>query len=315
MHSLLKNLVFRLLCTIFAAVMKNYIGICALAIAVLSCKGKANDTQTEQVNGLYSAVLANSQQAEARQQGQKAQVVRLFEIPAPLKDRPEQILHRRGYTTSYNQTTKTPNWVAWHLTAAHTKGRINREQEVFTEDEDVAKGQRATDNDYYNSRYDRGHMCPAGDNKWDKLAMEQSFLFTNICPQRHNLNTGAWNDVELQCRAWAKRYGDLYIVCGPVLYDQQHRTIGRNRVVVPEAFFKVVLRKQSRSGSSDYYKAIGFLYENKEASRDMSRYVKSIDELEELTGLDFFSALPDNIEDKIERTADLRDWYPLREIK
>ena len=119
----------------------------------------------------------------------------------------------------------------------------------------------------------------------------------------------------MSCRRWAEQYGDIYIVCGPILFQQEHETIGPNKVTVPEAFFKVVLRKQSRSGSSDYYKAIGFLYENKGASRDMSRYVKSIDELEELTGLDFFSALPDNIEDKIERTADLRDWYPLREIK
>ena len=185
--------------------MKNYIGICALAIAVLSCKGKANDAQAEQVEGLYSAVQANSQQAEVRQEGQKARVVRLFEIPAPLKDRPERILHRRGYTTSYNQRTKTPNWVAWHLTAAHTKGRIQRAQEVFAEDEDIAAGQRATDNDYYNSRYDRGHMCPAGDNKWDQLAMTQSFLFTNICPQNHGLNKYEWNDLEMLRREWARQ--------------------------------------------------------------------------------------------------------------
>ena len=166
---------------------KTYIGILALATVVLSCKGRASNAQAEQVDGLY-AVQGNSQQVEARQQEQKAKHVRLFEIPAPLKDRPEQILHRRSYTTSYNRTTKTPNWVAWHLTAAHTKGRIKREQEAFTEDEDIAQGQRATDNDYYNSSYDRGHMCPAGDYKWDQLAMTQTFLFTNICPQNHGLN-------------------------------------------------------------------------------------------------------------------------------
>ena len=118
--------------------------------------------------------------------GQKA--VEQYEIPAPLKDRPEQVLHRKGYTTSYNATTKTPNWVAWHLTAAHTRGKQQRHEEKFMEDVDIALGRRATDNDYYNSRYDRGHMCPAGDNKWDKEAMAQSFLFTNICPQNHGLN-------------------------------------------------------------------------------------------------------------------------------
>ena len=243
-----------------------------------------------------------------------SQVPNSLEIPRLLQGSEGKILRRVGYTASYNAANRIPNWVAWHLTASHVGGHYNRNNEVFHEDPEVSNP-RAYDSDYRGSGYDRGHMCPSGDNKWNKEAQEQSFLFTNICPQRHNLNTGAWNDVELQCRAWAKRYGDLYIVCGPVLYDQQHKTIGRNQVVVPEAFFKVVLRKETRSQGKPYYKAIGFLYENKGASRDMSRYVRSVDELEELTGLDFFSLLPDNIENTIEKQADLRDWYPLREIK
>ena len=237
-----------------------------------------------------------------------------LEIPLTVKGSKGKILSRVGYTTSYNAQNRIPNWVAWHLTASHVDGRYKRNTQVFHEDEEVSSP-RAYDTDYRSSGYDRGHMCPAGDNKWDKKAQEQSFLFTNICPQRHNLNTGAWNDVELQCRAWAERYGDLYIVCGPVLYNQQHKTIGRNKVVVPEAFFKVVLRRESRPKGKGYYKAIGFVYENRGASRDMSRYVKSVDEIEELTGLDFFSSLPDNIENTIEKSGHVRDWYPLREIK
>lgn len=288
------------------------------ALLLLACRQAATpsdntgDPVADDAADTVSTAFYNSQGTTPDAQGSKPNAS--LEIPKVVRGSEGKILRRVGYTTSYNSQNRIPNWVAWHLPASHAGGRYNRSNEAFHEDTEVGSP-RAYDSDYRSSGYDRGHMCPSGDNKWDKKAQEQSFLFTNICPQRHNLNTGAWNDVELQCRAWAKRYGDLYIVCGPVLYDQQHRTIGRNRVVVPEAFFKVVLRKQSRSGSSDYYKAIGFLYENKGASRDMSRYVKSIDELEELTGLDFFSALPDNIEDKIERTADLRDWYPLREIK
>ncbi len=244
----------------------------------------------------------------------RPQTVTGMEIPKMLRGSQGKILKRVGYTVSYNAQNRIPNWVAWHLTASHADGRYKRNNQVFHEDMEVGSP-RAYDSDYRSSGYDRGHMCPAGDNKWNREAQEQSFLFTNICPQRHNLNAGAWNDVELQCREWAKRYGNLYIVCGPVLYDQQHRTIGRNRVVVPEAFFKVILRKEDRSGrSKGYYKAIGFVYENKGASRDMSRYVRSVDEIEELTGLDFFSDLPDNIEAIVEQSADLQDWYPLRPI-
>ena len=96
------------------------------------------------------------------------------------------------------------------------------------------KAPRATDRDYFNSRYDRGHMCPAGDNKWDKEAMAQSFLFTNICPQNHGLNKYEWNDLEMLCREWARKYGAVDIVCGPLFSTSgQQKTIGRNKVLYP----------------------------------------------------------------------------------
>ena len=233
--------------------------------------------------------------------GQKA--VEQYEIPAPLKDRPEQVLHRKGYTTSYNATTKTPNWVAWHLTAAHTRGKQQRHEEKFMEDMDIALGSRATDNDYYNSRYDRGHMCPAGDNKWDKEAMAQSFLFTNICPQNHGLNKYEWNDLEMLCREWARKYGAVDIVCGPLFNTTgDQKTIGRNKVWVPEAFFKVVL---CRKGSP---KAIGFVYRNEGKKQAMKDAVRTVDEIERLTRMDFFPALDDKTETRIEAQAKLADW-------
>ena len=194
--------------------------------------------------------------------------------------------------------------MAWHLTAAHTKGRIQRAQEVFAEDEDIAAGQRATDNDYYNSRYDRGHMCPAGDNKWDQLAMTQSFLFTNICPQNHGLNKYEWNDLEILCREWARQYGAVDIVCGPLFSASgEQKTIGRNKVWVPEAFFKVVLCRQ---GSP---KAIGFVYQNAGKKQAMADAVRSVDEIERLTKMDFFPELDDKTETRIEAKAELADWF------
>ena len=137
-----------------------------------------------------------------------------LEIPAPLKGVKEQILTRRGYAVSYNADTKLPNWVAWRLDASRLEGGVKRPRKAFHEDEDVAEP-RATDWDYYSSGYDRGHMCPAGDNKWDKEAMWESFLFTNICPQNPSLNRGDWNEMENACRRWAQQYGKVYVVCGP----------------------------------------------------------------------------------------------------
>ena len=224
-----------------------------------------------------------------------------YELPAPLKDRPEQILTRTGYTTSYNRETKNPNWVAWHLTREHTRGQNQRKQVVFTEDLDVSP--RATNNDYYNSRYDRGHMCPAGDNKWDRRAMNESFLFTNICPQNHGLNKNEWNDLEIQCRSWAREYGAIDIVCGPVYEAHNPRTIGKNKVRVPDAFFKVIL---CRKGSNP--KAIGFIYRNVGQKQTLQEAVRTVDEIERLTGIDFFPALENGLERKIEAEARLSDW-------
>ena len=224
-----------------------------------------------------------------------------LELPAPLKGVKEQILRRIGYTVSYNRDTKLPNWVAWHLTVDRCQGSAKRKQNGFHEDTDVSEP-RATDWDYYSSGYDRGHMCPAGDNKWSEKAMCESFLFTNICPQNPNLNRGDWNELENQCRRWAKEYGDVYIVCGPILYRSKHKTIGKNKVVVPEGFFKVVLCMKGKP------KAIGFIYKNAEGNRPKGDYVNTVDEVERITGIDFFASLPDKTEKVVEATANVADW-------
>lgn len=125
----------------------------------------------------FAAVLTSCVNADAQS----------MEIPARLQDRPEQMLKRKAYTVSYNRDTKCANWVAWHLTNEHTYGRFQRSQDMFEEDVQVA-APRATKNDYYNSGFDRGHLCPAADTKWDKTALQESFYLTNICPQNHNLN-------------------------------------------------------------------------------------------------------------------------------
>ncbi len=224
-----------------------------------------------------------------------------YELPCLRENSDEIILRRKGYTVSYNPSTKLPNWVAWHLTAEHVSGTNQRKGMAFHEDEDVPEP-RVNTYDYARSGYDRGHMCPAADNKWDALAMEQSFLMTNVCPQDHVLNIGDWNNLETQCRQWAVQYGDLYIVCGPILYKGKHKTIGKHKVVVPEAFFKVLLR----TGNSP--QAIGFVYRNNDKRHPWGDYVNSIDEVERITGFDFFAELPDSVENVVEQKVNIDEW-------
>lgn len=223
-----------------------------------------------------------------------------MEIPVSKKKVSQTNKKRFAYTVSYNHDTRQPNWVAWTLTRAHASGKLKRGD--FEDDMDMPspKGTKA---DYYNSGYDRGHLCPAGDNKWNQKAMDECFLMTNMCPQTHALNAGIWNSIEQQCRTWAKKYGKVYIVCGPIFLNKQHRKLGKNKVVVPDAFFKVILRTDKNP------QAIGFICRNQRATGLQKKdFVNTVDEVERITGYDFFSKLPDNIEKKIEAKADINQW-------
>ena len=189
-------------------------------------------------------------------------------------------------------------WSGSYASITSTGGCDN----CFSNDMDMPspKGTKA---DYFNTGFDRGHLCPAGDNKWSQKAMDECFLMTNMCPQTHALNAGVWNSIEQQCRTWAKKYGKVYIVCGPIFLNKQHRKLGKNKVVVPDAFFKVILR----TGKNP--QAIGFICRNQSAKGLQKKdFVNSIDEVERITGYDFFSKLPDNVEKKIEAKADLSNW-------
>ena len=224
-------------------------------------------------------------------------------FPAPMKNTPEKILHRRGYTLSYNRNLKIPNWVAWELTPAKLVERESR-TDKFLPDPDLPESEAVTTDDYKRAGMDRGHMCPAGDNRWHWMAMQESFYMTNICPQNHNLNRGDWKELEEACRNWAKKEGKIYIVCGPVLYQQPHRTIGKkHKITVPEGFFKVILCTNGKLP-----KAIGFIYKNAAGSRPMEAYASTVDAVERITGIDFFPALPDEIEKKVEAEYDLKQW-------
>lgn len=216
---------------------------------------------------------------------------------------PSQMLQRIAYVTSYNKTTLCPNWVGWVLTAAHTDGANERGGHKFLEDMDVPTP-RATYSDIREKEcgYQRGHMCPAADNKWSYQAQKQAFLMTNICPQNGSLNQKDWKYLEEACRDWALRYGKVYIVAGPIFTSKRVKRVGEHRIAVPDAFFKVVLRMGTAK------KAIGFIYPNKGTHHDMSYYVRSVDEVEKLTGLDFFSPLPDNIERQVESKSNLAEW-------
>lgn len=225
-----------------------------------------------------------------------------LEIPAIQVQRSSQIIEHTGYTVSYNPDWRIPNWVAYELTAQEVAGDLGRYDKFLPDP--MVKGDPVISKDYSNSGYDRGHMCPAADMKWSEQAMKESFYMTNICPQNHNNNAGDWKDLEELVRDLAVRYGNIYICCGPVVTDET-TTIGQQRkIVVPQAFFKVLLR-QKKDGT---WTAIGFVMPNQAGNRPLMTYMLSVDEAEAMTGIDFYPALPDDIEDKIEADFVIADW-------
>lgn len=191
-------------------------------------------------------------------------------------------------------------WVAYELTDEEVVGQEERSGN-FIPDPDV-KAWCATTDDYKHSGFDRGHMAPAADMKWSEQAMHESFYLSNICPQNHNLNAGDWKELEEQVRDWAIKNEKVYVVCGPIMKDD-YETIGENRVAVPDSFYKVVLMYKDGK-----WRALGFVFANKAGNKSLDTYAKSVDEVEKITKLNFFSALPDEIENEIEKNSSMEDF-------
>ena len=234
--------------------------------------------------------------------GQKAQtdIPSLIEIPIQKESsRPIRILQKTGFVVGYSEELCIPLWSAWQLTRDELNGRVAKEN--FGADPEVKV--QADNMDYKGSGWSRGHMAPAADMKWSPDAMRDCCMMTNICPQKAELNSGSWNRLEEKCRnTYAAKYGAVYIACGPILSENPSR-IGIHNVAVPEGFFKVLLIKADTG-----WQAVGFVYANDEGPHGMQQAACTVDEVEQLTGLDFFSMLPDEIEDTIESDFNWSYW-------
>ena len=213
------------------------------------------------------------------------------------------LIEHEGFSLLYDTKKMCPLWVAWELTAEETRGKVSRQNVDFKEDEQVPEQYQVASWDYNGGQYGRGHMCPAGDMKWSQKAMQDCHYMTNICPQTAELNKTWWEHLERACRQWARQEGAVQIVCGPVFSENPKRFGKKHKMAVPKGFYKVVLSlKEGRE------KAIGFYYTNDDAPQPIEDAVRSVDDIERLTGIDFFSSLPDEQEDRLEAMTDLRAW-------
>lgn len=200
-------------------------------------------------------------------------------------------VEHQAYQLDYNEQTEQANWVFYEVTRAELTGSLER-SDNFRRDPKV-RSLSAGPNDYRHSGYDRGHLAPAADMRFSSAAMSQCFYMSNMSPQSPGFNRGIWRSLEAQVRAWAYADGELYVVTGPLFIELEGELSGG--VDIPSHFFKVLL-----DWDGEELRTVAFVLPNAKSSRSLSFFEVPIDEVERLSGFDFFSALPDSLETLVE---------------
>ncbi|KFO38320.1 Nuclease EXOG, mitochondrial [Fukomys damarensis] len=195
------------------------------------------------------------------------------------------------------------------LTAREPDGDADRRHCKFKPDPSVPPAFSACNEDYVGSGWSRGHMAPAGNNKFSSKAMAETFYLSNIVPQNFDNNSGYWNRIEMYCRELTERFEDVWIVSGPLTLPQSksdgkktvtYQVIGEDNVAVPSHLYKVILAR--RSPESIEPLALGaFVVPNEAIGFQplLTEFQVSLQDLEKLSGLVFFPHL--------DRTSNIRN--------
>ncbi len=220
----------------------------------------------------------------------------------------------RNYSYWYDLQNRVALWVAYPLYSGMTTGTSRTDKWEY--DPLLPKSYQGTVyNSYGVSGFDRGHQLPSADRLCTTQANEQTFYFTNITPQNSDLNQGVWEKCEGHLRGLVNSNDTLYVVTGCVLQTAADPVIqylkdneGKD-VAVPKAYFKVVLKYKPGEGNNGYA-AIGFWFENKKyGDVNFTRtFARSVDDIEKLTGFDFFCNLDDAIEAAVESSYTASQW-------
>ena len=226
-----------------------------------------------------------------------------FELCLPEND--GSYIYHNNYYLSYSEEHEQALWVASMLTADKIlQPTVDRNNFSFIPDPDIITGSAVT-SDYTNSGYDRGHLLSFASNGWNEEAGHDSFYMSNMSPQKPKTNRNTYERLEEAERSAVAQNGVLYVVHGPVLTDPPYERIGKNnQISVPNYYFVCFL-----DYTGETKKAIGFIIPNDDISySDITQFAKSIDEVEKISGLNFFYRLPDEEEELLESAFNVNDW-------
>lgn len=234
---------------------------------------------------------------------------------ATIKDENNYLMIKPQYVLSYSRARSSANWVSWHLSTAW-KGDIQRADSFRPDDTLPASWYKVQNSDYIGSGFDRGHLCPSDDRDRTIADNNATFLLTNIIPQAPNNNRGAWADLEAYCRKIAEAGNELYIVAG--VYGKagigtnggKSYTLDNGKMIVPESVWKVIvilpIGIDDVNRVNEQTRIIAVNIPNKQTITDTrwGEYRLSVDDLEKITGHDFLSNVPTDIQKTLESKMD-----------
>jgi endonuclease G len=202
---------------------------------------------------------------------------------------------KSAFAFNYNERAEQANWLA-HIISPEIKDGIITRTNNFRVDPAVKTG-TAIEKDYWNSGYDRGHLAPSADFRWSLNALSESYFYSNMTPQKPELNRERWAQLEDMLRRYVEEYGHaLYVVTGPIL-ESGLDSIGPNRVAVPKRFYKVVF-----DFSLTRPRGIAFIMPNGYCKYPVMYYAVTVDSVEKITRMNFWPKLDTDRENWVERT-------------
>jgi endonuclease G len=273
-----------------------------------------SEKDLKQIEAKESEVLG---QIEELKLERVREVIKSFGLPELVQE--DEVVWHSAMALSYSEKHEQAKWVTHVIIADVAAGNVGRSND-FRVDEKIKTGS-SEEGDYFLKEqqadgtfkydgfgFDRGHLAPSADFRWSAKALSESFYYSNMSPQRPDFNRNSWAKLEDLLRAYVERdKSELIVVTGPLLREnlpKVERSV--NKISIPAYYYKAVLDLKNQ-------KAIGFLMPNKLADYPLESYAVTIDSLENLTGINFFPALDDSLENKLESQFDIKKWQSPRE--
>lgn len=232
-------------------------------------------------------------------------------------------LVNREYVIGYDADLKLPLYASYVLEAADIVTRSD--ERCFRDDPRLSAAERSETQDYVEPIFDRGHLVARADLNRSRETVVNSYFMSNIMPQHDQFNQGVWKKFESLVRAWAKSKGRVHVVSGPIFdgdgscarddNSDATRVRPRGRVGIPSHFYKAVLHERQNG----FIDAIAIILphtddevpirlETEEELAYLSQHIVPIDQVERMTGIDFFHELPDHIERAVEASLARGLW-------